>query len=121
MRLLFLGDVVGEPGRKAVIERLPELRAGRGIDFVVLNGENSAGGRGITPKISISLLRAGAAVITLGDHAWDQKEIVPYNGDRAALAPAVELSGWCPRPGLGRAGGREGEGGESSTPRGARS
>jgi metallophosphoesterase (TIGR00282 family) len=73
-----LGDIVGEPGRKAVIERLPALRAERGIDFIVVNGENSAGGRGITPKISISLLRAGVAVITLGDHAWDQKEIVPY-------------------------------------------
>ena len=78
LRLLFLGDIVGEPGRKAVIQRLPELRAERGIDFCVVNGENSAGGRGITPKISISLLRAGAAVITLGDHTWDQKEIVPY-------------------------------------------
>jgi len=76
--LLFLGDIVGEPGRKAVIERLPKIRAERGIDFVVVNGENSAGGRGITPKISISLLRAGAAVITLGDHSWDQKEVVPY-------------------------------------------
>ena len=77
-RLLFLGDVVGEPGRKAVIERLPKLREERGIDFIVVNGENAAGGRGITPKISISLLRAGAAVVTLGDHAWDQREIVPY-------------------------------------------
>ena len=78
LRLLFLGDIVGEPGRKAVIERLPKLRQERGIDFIVANGENSAGGRGITPKISIGLLRAGVAVITLGDHAWDQKEIVPY-------------------------------------------
>jgi len=78
LRLLFLGDVVGEPGRKAVIERLPKMREELGIDFIVVNGENSAGGRGITPKISISLLRAGAAVVTLGDHAWDQKEIVPY-------------------------------------------
>ncbi len=48
------------------------------IDFVIVNGENSAGGRGITPKIAIALLRAGAAVITTGDHVWDQKEIVPY-------------------------------------------
>ena len=75
---MFLGDIVGEPGRKAVIERLPKIREERGIDFIVVNGENSAGGRGITPKISISLLRAGAAVITLGDHSWDQREIVPY-------------------------------------------
>jgi metallophosphoesterase (TIGR00282 family) len=77
-RLLFLGDVVGEPGRKAVAAILPKLRESRGIDFIVVNGENSAGGRGITPKIAIGLLRAGAAVITTGDHIWDQKEIVEY-------------------------------------------
>ncbi len=78
LRILFLGDIVGEPGRKAVIARLPEIRREQEIDFVIANGENAAGGRGITPKISIDLLRAGIAVITLGDHAWDQAEIVPY-------------------------------------------
>ena len=78
LRILFLGDIVGEPGRKAVISRLPELRKEREIDFIIANGENAAGGRGITPKISIDLLRSGIAVITLGDHAWDQHEIVPY-------------------------------------------
>lgn len=77
-RILFLGDIVGEPGRKAVINRIPEIKAEREIDFVIVNGENSAGGRGITPKISIDLLRAGAAVITTGDHIWDQQEIVNY-------------------------------------------
>ena len=69
---------MGEPGRKAVIARLPIIRKEREIDFIIVNGENSAGGRGITPKISISLLRAGAAVITSGDHIWDQQEIVEY-------------------------------------------
>lgn len=78
LRLLFLGDIVGEPGRKAVIESVPWFKEERGVDFVVVNGENSAGGRGITPKISIDLLRAGVAVITSGDHIWDQREIVPY-------------------------------------------
>ncbi|MCB1232092.1 MAG: TIGR00282 family metallophosphoesterase [Verrucomicrobiae bacterium] len=78
LRILFLGDIVGEPGRKAVIARLPELRREREIDFVIANGENAAGGRGITPKICIDLLRAGIAVVTLGDHAWDQAEIVPF-------------------------------------------
>jgi metallophosphoesterase (TIGR00282 family) len=77
-RILFLGDVVGEPGRKAVIRRVPELRKERDIDFVIANGENSAGGRGITPKICIDLLRAGIAVVTSGDHIWDQSEIVPF-------------------------------------------
>ncbi|HUF61865.1 MAG TPA: TIGR00282 family metallophosphoesterase [Verrucomicrobiales bacterium] len=78
IRILFLGDVVGEPGRKAVIQNLAAIRGAWGIDFVIVNGENSAGGRGITPKISIDLLRAGVAVITTGDHVWDQKEIIEY-------------------------------------------
>lgn len=78
LRILFLGDVIGEPGRRAVTETVPWFKQERGVDFVIVNGENSAGGRGITPKISIDLLRAGAAVITSGDHIWDQKEIIPY-------------------------------------------
>ena len=78
LRLLFLGDIVGEPGRKAVIESIPWFKQERGVDFIVVNGENSAGGRGITPKISIDLLRAGVAVITSGDHIWDQREIAAY-------------------------------------------
>lgn len=78
LKLLFLGDVVGEPGRKAVIAMAPKFKEERGVDFLVVNGENAANGRGITPKISIDLLRAGAAVITSGDHIWDQKEIIPY-------------------------------------------
>lgn len=78
IRILFLGDIVGEPGRKTVIEQLPLLKESEELDFIVVNGENSAGGRGITPKIAIDLLRAGAAVITTGDHVWDQQEIVDY-------------------------------------------
>jgi metallophosphoesterase (TIGR00282 family) len=78
IRILFLGDIVGEPGRKAVIDNLAEIRRENSVDFVIVNGENSAGGRGITPRISIDLLRAGAAVITTGDHVWDQQEIVNY-------------------------------------------
>lgn len=78
LRLLFLGDIVGEPGRRAVIQNLSFIREHWSIDFIVANGENSAGGRGITPKICIDLLRAGVAVVTTGDHVWDQKEIVEY-------------------------------------------
>ncbi len=78
LNILFLGDIVGEPGRRAVIEMLPRIRERDAIDFVIVNGENSANGRGITPRISIDLLRAGAAVITTGDHVWDQKEVIPY-------------------------------------------
>ena len=78
LNVLFLGDVVGEPGRNAVIARLPELKQRYSLDFIVVNGENAAGGRGITGKISIDLLRAGASVITTGDHIWDQKDIIAF-------------------------------------------
>src|SRR5947199_9726516 len=78
LTVLFLGDIVGEPGRTAVIARLPELKSKHALDFIIVNGENAAGGRGITPKITIDLLRAGVAVITTGDHIWDQKEIIPF-------------------------------------------
>ena len=78
LKILFLGDIVGEPGRKAVIDSLPLLKKERVIDFVIVNGENAAAGRGITPKLTIDLLRAGISVITTGDHIWDQKEIIPF-------------------------------------------
>ncbi|MEP6602454.1 MAG: TIGR00282 family metallophosphoesterase [Spartobacteria bacterium] len=75
LTVLFLGDIVGEPGRSAVIARLPALKEREEIDFIIVNGENAAAGRGITGKIAIDLLRAGVSVITTGDHIWDQKEI----------------------------------------------
>src|SRR5438874_5640976 len=78
LTVLFLGDVVGEPGRNAVMARLPELKEQHTIDFIIVNGENAAGGRGITAKITIDLLRAGASVVTTGDHVWDQKDIFSF-------------------------------------------
>jgi hypothetical protein len=78
LTILFLGDIVGEPGRSAVIGNLARLKETHAVDFVVVNGENAAGGRGITPKITIDLLRAGVSVITTGDHIWDQKEILSF-------------------------------------------
>jgi metallophosphoesterase (TIGR00282 family) len=78
LTILFLGDVVGEPGRSAVIAQLPRLKELHALDFIIVNGENAAGGRGITPKITIDLLRAGVSVITTGDHIWDQKEIFSF-------------------------------------------
>jgi 2',3'-cyclic-nucleotide 2'-phosphodiesterase len=78
LTILFLGDIVGEPGRSAVIANLHRLKESHAVDFVIVNGENAAGGRGITPKITIDLLRAGASVITTGDHIWDQKEIIAF-------------------------------------------
>jgi len=78
MKFIFLGDVVGEPGRDTVRAAIPLLRERYSPDFFVVNGENAAGGNGITPRLAVDLMRAGADVITLGDHAWDQREIVPY-------------------------------------------
>ena len=78
LTILFLGDIVGEPGRNAVVSQLQDLKDEHALDFIIVNGENAAGGRGITPKITIDLLRAGVSVITTGDHIWDQKEIIPF-------------------------------------------
>jgi hypothetical protein len=78
MRLLFLGDVMGRSGRSAVIARLPELRRALRLDFVVVNAENASGGMGLTPAHAQELLGAGADVLTLGDHAFDQKEMLGF-------------------------------------------
>ena len=76
VKLLFIGDIVGGPGRRAVKELLPTLKSRHGIDFVVANSENSAGGSGITPAIANEIYEAGVHAITMGDHLWDQKEVV---------------------------------------------
>jgi len=75
VKLLFIGDIVGEPGRRAVKILVPVLRLQHRIDVVVANGENSAGGSGITPKMADEIFSAGVDVITSGDHLWDQKEV----------------------------------------------
>ena len=75
MKILFIGDVVGAPGRKAVQQIVPKLRAELGLAFVIANGENSAGGSGITPATAGELFNAGVDAITSGDHLWDQKEV----------------------------------------------
>src|SRR6202142_1411696 len=78
MRILFIGDVVGRSGRTIVNERLPRLVRDWKLDLVVVNGENAAGGFGITESIYQDLLDAGADAITLGNHAWDQKEALVF-------------------------------------------
>ena len=88
LTILFLGDVVGESGRNAVIARIPDLKREYALDFVIVNGENAAAGRGITPKITVDLLRAGISVITTGDHIWDRKEIIAFiNTEPRLLRP----------------------------------
>src|SRR5271166_1919703 len=78
MRTLFIGDIVGSPGRHIVRERLADIVEHRQIDLVIANGENSASGFGITPKIVEELLGLGIEVITGGNHSWDRKEILEY-------------------------------------------
>ena len=78
MKLLFLGDVMGRSGRAAVTERLPSLRTDWGLDFVVVNGENASQGIGLTPEHARLILQAGADCITLGDHAFDQKDMLSF-------------------------------------------
>ena len=76
MKILFIGDIVGEPGRRAVKQLVPVLRARHGLDVVIANGENSAGGSGITPRTAAEIFSAGVDIITSGDHLWDQKEVM---------------------------------------------
>jgi metallophosphoesterase (TIGR00282 family) len=78
MRILFIGDIVGSPGRQIVRERLADIVAQRQIDLVIANGENSASGFGITPKIADDLLQNGIDVLTGGNHSWDRKEVLEY-------------------------------------------
>jgi metallophosphoesterase (TIGR00282 family) len=78
MRILFIGDIVGSPGREMVTKHLSEIVARERVDLVIINGENSAAGFGITPKIADELFALGADVITGGNHSWDRKEILEF-------------------------------------------
>ena len=78
MRLLFLGDMVGKSGRTAVWEQLPGLISDLKLDFTIVNGENAAGGFGITEEIFRATIAAGADVVTTGNHVWDQREALTF-------------------------------------------
>ncbi|MDH5739513.1 MAG: TIGR00282 family metallophosphoesterase [Nitrospira sp.] len=78
MKVLCIGDIMGEPGRRVVARAVPRLVAQRQIDAVIANGENVAGGFGITPELAEELFETGVSVITTGNHAWDKKEAVEY-------------------------------------------
>src|SRR2546423_12462187 len=78
MRVLFIGDIVGSPGRQIVQDRLADIVAQKQIDLVIANGENAASGFGITPRLADELLGMGIEVITGGNHSWDRKEILEY-------------------------------------------
>jgi len=85
MNILFLGDVVGRTGRDAVAARLPELRAALAVDLAVVNAENASHGFGLAPDMAEAIFAAGADVITLGNHSWDRKEVIPYIAQQPRL------------------------------------
>src|ERR1700753_410790 len=85
MHILFLGDVVGRTGREAAAAALPDLRAKLKIDLAIVNAENASHGFGLAPEMARALFAAGADVLTLGNHAWDRKEIIPVIAERPRL------------------------------------
>ena len=104
MRILMIGDVVGRPGRNAVKTLLPDLRRELDIDFVTANGENAAGGFGITLETAKEMLSSGVDMITSGNHIWDQKEIIPHlDTDLPVLRP-LNYPPSTPGRGFGRSG-----------------
>ena len=115
MRLLFLGDVMGRAGRAAVIERLPGLRRDWRLDFVVVNAENASGGLGLTEAHAAALFEAGADCLTLGDHAFDEREMLTFvEREPRVLRP---LNFARAAPGRARASSRRRAAGGSSSPR----
>ncbi|MBE3587144.1 MAG: TIGR00282 family metallophosphoesterase [Thermoanaerobacteraceae bacterium] len=101
MRILMIGDVVGRPGRRAVKENMPGLIRELAVDFVVANGENAAGGNGITREVARELWASGIDVLTMGNHVWDNKEIYTFiDQERRILRPA-NYPGGVPGRGMG--------------------
>jgi 2',3'-cyclic-nucleotide 2'-phosphodiesterase len=101
VKLLFIGDIVGQPGRQAVKTLLPKLREQHTLDFVIANGENSAGGSGITPKTAGEIFAAGVDVITSGDHLWDQKEVMELLGSEKRFLRPLNYPPGTPGQGSG--------------------
>lgn len=93
MNILAIGDIVGEIGVKKIVKELPKLKEKYNIDFCIINGENSAGGMGITKKIFDSLINAGADVKTMGNHTWGKKDIFSFIDDKRIVRPANYTKG----------------------------
>ena len=98
MRILMIGDIIGQPGRRAVQRILPDLRHELALDMVVANGENVAGGYGITPETAGELLDCGVDILTSGNHIWDQKEIIPHMDEGL---PLIRPANYPDAPGRG--------------------
>jgi hypothetical protein len=100
MRVLFIGDIVGSPGRRIVLERLADVAANEGVDLVIANGENAASGFGITPRLVEELLGAGIEVLTGGNHIWDRKEILDFASQEPRLLRPANFSAGNPGRGV---------------------
>ena len=96
MRLLFVGDVFGAPGRRAVETRLRDLRDELGVHFCIVNGENAADGAGLTPRLAERMLARGADVITLGNHVWRRPELAPYLDETDKVVRPANVSSRAP-------------------------
>ena len=105
LRILMIGDIIGQPGRRAIRRVLPDLRRELAIDLVIANGENAAGGFGITLETAEELLESGVDILTSGNHIWDQKEIIPHMDEglplvRPANYPAAPGRGYLVQKGV---------------------
>ena len=100
MKLLFVGDIMGSGGRDIFLRVAREWKQSGKADFIVVNGENAAAGKGPTPKLAAEMFNHGADVITLGDHAYDQREIMPYLDETPAIIRPANFSESCPGRGL---------------------
>ncbi len=102
MRILMIGDVIGKPGREAVDRLLPGLRRELMVDLVIANGENAAGGFGLTVDTASELLDSGVDVLTSGNHIWDKREFIPYMDDvQGEGLPVVRPANYPSAPGVG--------------------
>jgi 2',3'-cyclic-nucleotide 2'-phosphodiesterase len=96
MKILMVGDIVGAPGRRAFAQVVARLKQAGRADFVVANAENSAGGKGLSGTVAEEIFAAGADVITLGDHTWDQKDVIPYLDREIRVVRPANFAPGCP-------------------------
>jgi metallophosphoesterase (TIGR00282 family) len=101
MKILFIGDIVGKPGRQAIVGLLEKVIADNGIEFTIANGENAAGGMGITPPIAIDFLNQGVDVLTSGNHIWAKKEIIPFLDEEIRILRPANYPAQVPGKGVG--------------------
>ncbi len=101
MKILFIGDVVGNPGREAIRILLPQLKKEHGLDFVIANAENAAGGSGITPKVAEELFACGVSALTSGDHIWKKRDIFEIIGKEERILRPINFPLGAPGQGWG--------------------